>query len=374
MSDKKNVIDYYSLNVVVEREPGEDLLNHLKTNILGTPGGIRYMHTQTEEKLRFIGDKYFLLLRKNGRMLGSVGLVYRETELGGKNHVSWYVRYFAIKAPLKSVKPKPGKLMEQSGRGMSLLRQTSAPYLSRPSEMLINAPEGSEHSLVYAFIETENFQSVQFANQNKFETVRKFTTFLYNRFYPSKSRNVFRIQENEKEEVKALLKDFYSDHSLYMEQNLFYRGDYLVYKENGKIVAGMQANPDGWVVKDMGGRMGRVFVRIMPFIPFIRRIFNPQNFRFVAGDYIFWKPGYEKVLNEIFETACNINRTGMLITWSDTGSKLLKTLDENVPQGLVGKVISRFVIEVKIKFNNYEPEEKKGFYETPTFISAFDAT
>ncbi len=78
---------------------------------------------------------------------------------------------------MKSGKPKPGKQMEQSARGLSLLRMTAAPYFQKPGEKLKNIPEGTEKSLIYAYIEKENFQSLQFAIQNDFLTVRKFREF-----------------------------------------------------------------------------------------------------------------------------------------------------------------------------------------------------
>ncbi len=374
MKQNQSVINYHDLKVDVEQKPGADLIEHLRTNVLGTPGGLRYKHTQTKEKLQSLGESYFLLLRKSGRMLGSVGLCYRQTVFSGKKFSSWYIRYFSIKAPLKSAKPTSGKLMEQSGRGFSLLRKNGAPYLQKPGEYLKNLPEGTEKSLVYAYIEKENFQSVQFAVQNDFETVRNFTTYIFSRFFPVGNKNVFKLESHEKEEVRMLLSEFYNDHTLYMEQNLFYRDNYLVYKQDGKIVAGIQANPDGWEIKDMGGRFGKFFVHVAPYIPIINRVFNPAKMVFVAGDYIFWKPGYEEVLQDLFEASCKLNKTNLLITWSDTESKLIKTLDKQVDQGFIGKTISRVEVDVKIKFNGYEPGEKEVFYRNPAFISAFDTT
>ncbi len=374
MIPNKSVINYHELKVDVEQQPGADLLAHLQTNVLGTPGGLRYRHTQTEQKLQNLGEAYFLLLRKSGRMLGSVGLCYRETFFSGQNFISWYIRYFAIKAPLKSAKPKSEKLMEQSGRGLSLLRATAAPYLLKPGEYLKNIPAGTEKSLVYAYIEKENFQSVQFASQNDFENVRKFTTYIFSRFFPRKNKNVHRQQELEKAEIRKLLLDFYADHTLYMDSNLFYRDNYLVYKENGVIVAGMQANPDGWEVKDMGGKFGKFLVHVLPHIPVLRSFFNPAKLVFVAGDYIFWKPGYEKVLQSLFESACHMNGSKLLMTWSDTGSRLIAQYDKSIDQGYFGSMISRVEVDVKVKFNGYTPEEKDVFYQNPAFVSAFDAT
>ncbi len=374
MKENHSVINYHDLKVDVELHPEGDLVEYLKSNVLGTPGGVRYKHTQTEEKLKNLGEAYFLLLRKSGRMLGSIGLCCRETVFSDKTFTSWYVRYFAIKAPMKSARLKSDKPMEQSARGLSLLRMTAAPYFHRPGEKLKNIPEGTEKSLIYAYIEKENFQSLQFAVQNDFVTVRQFTTYIFSRFFPRKNKNVFKLQDHEKEEVRRQLMEFYRDHTLYMDQNLFYKDNYLVYKENGAIVAGIQANPDGWEIKNMGGKFGKLLVHVVPYIPLINRVFNPAKLKFVAGDYIFWKPGFEHVLQDMFETSCNLNKTSILMTWSDTGSKLINTIDTHVEQGYIGKAIKRVDADVKVRFIGYESGEIEVFYSNPTFISAFDAT
>jgi hypothetical protein len=370
----KTIANFLDLKVDVEKKASPDLLTHLTSNVLGTPGALRYKHTQTEEKLENLGDCYFLLLRKGSRMLGSVGLCYRKTVFAGRTYDSWNARYFAIKAPLKSSKPSSEKLLENSGRGSSLIRQFAAPYLHRPNEMLKNNPAGTEKSLLYAYIEKGNFQSMQFAVQNELETVRKLTTFLFNRFFPRKNKNVFKIQENEKDEVRKHLREFYSDHTLYMEEYLFFRDNYLVFKENGKIVAGMQANPDMWEIQEMPGFFGKILVNVFPYIPAINRVFNPRKFKFVAADYVFWLPGHENALSALFETACKINKRSLLMAWPDTDGKLLKTYDKYINQGLIGKMNQRVEVDIKVRFNGYEQEEKEGFFKHPAFISSFDLT
>jgi hypothetical protein len=374
MKKNQTIVNYHELEVDVEKKAGADLLEHLRTSVLGTPGGLRYKHTQTEEKLENLGESYFLLLRKSGRILGSVGLCYRQTLFAEKSYVSWYVRYFSIKAPLKSAKPTSGKLLENSGRGLSLLRKAGAPYLQKPGEYLKQFPAGTEKSLVYAYIEIENFQSVQFAVQNEFETVRKFTTYLFSRFIPRKNKDIFKIQEHEKDEVRNLLKTFYSEHTLYSDQNLFYRDQFLVCRKNGKIVAGMQANPDMWEIKEMGGMVGKFLVNILPHIPGINRVFNLRKLKFVAADYIFWEPGHENILAALFETACKLNKTNILMAWSDTGSKLIKTLDNYTDQGIIGKSIKRIEVDIKVKFNGYKEGENEEFFRNPAFVSSFDVT
>ena len=101
MADPKEVLKYLKLSVKVEEEPGEEIRNHLKNTLLGTPGKLRYRHTSFDTKLPFLGRIYFLILRKSEKLLGSVAFSLRETIVQGKELDVWYIRYFSVHAPLR---------------------------------------------------------------------------------------------------------------------------------------------------------------------------------------------------------------------------------------------------------------------------------
>ena len=110
MEDKRTLLTYHDLTVEVEERPSKELMDHLYSTVLGQPGGLRYRHKDLGERLNAPGENYFMFLRKKGRMMGSVGFVGRHMKTDGVQHDSWLIRYFSIKAPMRSTpKKRKGK-------------------------------------------------------------------------------------------------------------------------------------------------------------------------------------------------------------------------------------------------------------------------
>src|SRR6056297_2535430 len=104
MSEIKTVWEQGSMSTTLETLPPQELIDHIGTTYLGTPGGLQYHHTTGIDKLKNMKTCYFVFLRRSGKMLGSIGYALREAHAGEATYKCWLVRYFAIKAPLRSNK------------------------------------------------------------------------------------------------------------------------------------------------------------------------------------------------------------------------------------------------------------------------------
>ena len=109
MEKSRTLLTYHDLSVEVESKPGEELIEHMHNTVMGQPGGFQYHHTDLEDRLMSPGENYYMYLRKSGKMMGSVGFCGKPAETGGVAHDSWLIRYFSIKAPMRSV-PKKRKV------------------------------------------------------------------------------------------------------------------------------------------------------------------------------------------------------------------------------------------------------------------------
>ncbi len=105
-------------------------------------------------------------------------------------------------------------------------------------------------------------------------------------------------------EILNRLREFYSNHSFYFEQFVFRADSFYVLRENGRIIAGLSAIPTEYVIHNVPGAGGWIMMKILPFAPFFRRLFNPGLFRFVSLGYIFYLPGREDALTPLFESVC----------------------------------------------------------------------
>lgn len=371
---QKEIAKYHKLEVKVEQDPGQDIVDHLENTVIGTPGRLLYRLTGVEKKIRSLGTCYFLVLRKLSRLIGTIGLVPRTTSSQDALHKSWYIRYFSIKAPLRTKIHKKEDYGNKSSPGDNILKDSIKDYFYEPHRMLGKISDKNQKTFIYAYIESDNIRSKIFSDLMDFQTIRNFTTILFSRIKPGIHPEVQRIREEEKPEMLKLLRGFYKGYNMYTEQYLFYENNYYLLKLKNEIVSGIQANPERWEIKKMPGFRGKILFDIIPRIPGIKRIFNPQNFRFAAIEGIYYKEGYEKYLLPLFESVCALTKTRFALIWLDTHSPLIKTIDKLGHHGLPGKFIKRIKANIIIKFINFSEAEKDSFRNNPAYLSCFDMT
>lgn len=371
---KREIAKYHSLQAKVEQEPGEDVIDHLRKTVIGTPGRLQYGLTGIEKKIRLLGESYFLVLRKLNRLLGTIGFVLRTTYSQEVSYRSWYIRYFSIRAPLRTKIHKKENYNDKPSSGDNIIKDSIKDYFYEPDRLLGKIPDPNQKTFLYAYIERENVRSKIFSNQMDFKVIRSFTTIFFNRIHPEIHPGVHRIKEEEKTVMLELLRGFYRGFNMYTEQYLFYENSYYLLKVNNVIVAGVQANPETWEIIKKPGLKGKILFNIIPRIQGISRMFDPQNFRFLAIEGIYYKEGYENYLLPLFETICALTKIHFALIWLDTDSHVTRTIDKLGHRGLLSKFIKRVEANIIIKFINFSEEEKESFRKNPAYLSCFDVT
>ncbi|MCK4921435.1 MAG: hypothetical protein KAS71_10345 [Bacteroidales bacterium] len=353
-------------------EPDEELVAHLNSTILGTPGRIRYKLTSIENKLAHMTELYFVLLRRKDKLLGSIGFHKRITCFGDSNYKSWYIRYFSIHAPFRARRQEKENVRDPE-RGSSIIRDATSQYMIDPGLLMAENYDKSEKSLVYGYIETLNFRSMNFSEQVGYETIRKLKTLIFTRLKLRPGIKSERIENSRIEDFKIVLKDFYKDHSFFTTDNMFFNGNYFVHLENGEIQAGLQVHPEAWEVLELKGRVNTSLLKILPVLPYIKGIFNPNDFRFLAIEGIYFKEGKEALIELLIESVCAHFKTHFALFWIDSNSELYELLDRSIDFGIIGRSFDRAEANVRVRFNNYSEEEKREFFDNPSYMSAYDS-
>ncbi len=368
----KKLITFHQLHVEIVTQADEELLDHLQNTILGTPGGLLYQHTHIKKKLENIGKVYFMLLKKSGHLLGSVGLVDRQTEAGGEKYKSWYVRYFSIRAPLRSRKFKPEKEKRDASRSVGLLKSVALPYFENPGLLDDSPADNHDPSFLYAYIENANYRSLNFSAEMGLTKCRNFTTLLFSRFRLRGRNEVTRAEPHQYPEIVQKISSFYSGHTMFYPRHIFMDGNYFVYMENGRMTAGLQVHRDAWKIISRSGFAGKLLLKVFPGIPGVKKVFDPAHFRFLAIEGIWYEKGGEKYLEPLLEAVCHNFKTHVAIMWFDTFCPVLKAIEEYVDPGLLGKMIKRTDAEIRVRFYNFSPEKMEEFTSKPAYLSAFD--
>ena len=246
--------------------------------------------------------------------------------------------------------------MRDPDKGSNIIRNAALPYMMDPGQA-----EGKKHdpeakALIYGYIEANNIRSMNFSEQMGAETIRKFTTLIFTRISLRKRLNIERIEKDEINSFLPELKNFYKEYSFFTTQNMFFDGNYFVYREDDQIQIGMQVHPEAWKIVDLAGKHNKIVLKLLPSLPYVRSIFNPKDFRFLALEGIFYRPGKESLLEPFLESVCKHFKTHFALTWVDSASGLAADMLMNIDFGIIGKSFDSFDVHVRMRFNNYKDD------------------
>jgi len=353
-----------SLDLNISHTPPPELIELLANTVYGSNEGTRYQHTGVSEKLARLNNPTFITIIKHNRLIGAVTFCQRNFETSGADIKGLYVRYFsffeAFRSKTASKKP---------GRANGPIKQKVRAMMERGLDEQTN-----NKAVFYAYVELENERSRKICNDFGFSPVRKLSTLLFSRFFPKKRPDVFRVSEDEKPAVRQLLQGFYTNYNMYKSDRLFTNDNYFVIKDGEDIVAGVQATPVRWIIRAMPGLSGKIIMNILPLLPFLSRLFNPKKHRFLACDQVFYKKGYEHLLDGLFESVCAITGHYSAIFWADSRSPLYQGLSTHCKLGIMNKLKKDIPGDIVVNYNNIPKQEQEMFSQKPAYICSFDLT
>jgi hypothetical protein len=368
------VYNYKDLEVRVSDHANDEILYLLDHTIQGSEGGMRYSLQNVSPRIDAYKDKIrFVSLYKKNQVTGTIGSCFRESRLGDLVYPSTYLRYLAMQTTFQ-LEPgwrKRRRPVLKPERDDSF-KQKTLEIFSKPHLLdLQDVKEGDRH-LMYTFLESMNERSKNLVSQAGYEYVRSFLTVAFSRFSPKKDKHVSKIREEEKVKILELLSDYYASHSLFTTEYAFYGNRYYVLKEGEEIIAGVSAIPGVHKIYDIPGIWGWVIMKILPKVPYYKRLFSPGEFRYLVFDAVYCKEGHEKSLGVLFESVCAAEGYNTGLTWLDDRSKLFDKIRTEVNMGALNRMLNAKPGLVYIRFLNFDEKDREIFYESPAYISGFD--
>ncbi|MGC9471681.1 MAG: hypothetical protein ACP5D1_09060 [Bacteroidales bacterium] len=352
--------------------PGREMLDFLSNYELGTPGKLRYRHTGIDAKIKAMDPIPFLVLRRDGQIRGLIGFAFRMVQQAGVSVPAFNIRYFSIASPFQSTgQHSPAGKSRGHDRG-GMLKRYAGRIFDNPWMLL--GKEGNDPAFCYAFIEDENRRSSGLGETMGFLPVRYFYTLLYSRLFPGNDPGVTGVKPEERDEVLEKVHSFYRNHNFFTPQNLFYRDDYFVYRRDGKIVAGLQANTEKWIICDMPGPDGFLFTQVFPHIPVFRKLIGKQSMKFLALEGIWSEPGHENDILKIMESVMNRRKIFMALTWMDADGPLYRMLKKTGKRGFVGSFLKPVKARVVIRPSAGFDQGLETMKTRPAYISCLDMT
>jgi hypothetical protein len=227
----------------------------------------------------------------------------------------------------------------------------------------------SDKKLYYAYVEDSNFRSLDFTDFF-FEKIRNFSVIPFSRIIPKKDPRVHLV--NNEQEFLHIISDCYQHYTFFSPNESSNHYSCYVLIENNEVVAGLKAGIANWKIEQIPGFAMKLLLKIIPRLPYLKRVIQPGLFRFLTIDTLICKKDREEVLPNLFESVCAIKKvySAMIYTDSDTETyRQLKTLKK---MGLLNRFLREAKGVILARFVNFSSEEKKEFYENPVYISGFD--
>jgi L-amino acid N-acyltransferase YncA len=346
---KKSVIYQEGLfTITVDKTFDNTILALLRKTIYGTKGP-KYQHTGQELKLQNLKNPIFFILRKQDETIGFYCLSEREIWVNQEKYLGYYGRYLAIDE-------------NHQGNGFGkLLKKKAVEYVESNS---------ISPSVLYSYIEENNTRSFNISQKMGFETISTLETVLFSRLYPTADNRVARIDKVELPEILEKLELQYSHTFLRTFENINYQNNYFVLKENGRIVAGLQANPTRWKIVEMGGVGGKILLNVLPHIPILKRLINPEKYDFMAIEGIFMESNSEEYLYPLIEGVLHHFSMSSALFQLDSQSAILNLFKKRGDLGLLNAMKKDLKTNVTIKSINNKSPVPHG----EAYVSSFDFT
>lgn len=370
--EQESVLDYKKLEIKRIRKPDDDILSLLKATVLGSEGGMRYSMQNTEERIKSYGDGLsFLALYKKSSLKGVIGLCRRITINKGVKYDSTYLRYLAIQSAFQTERA-PKHRREKLSQASESFKQKILSVIRDPQHATGEEHVNGHPHVMYAYVESRNERSRNMINQAGYEYIRSFLTVAFSRFDPKPDPDVTRLSPEEEPAMGRLLDEQYSGYCFYTNEFSFYDHRYYVLRRNGEIVAGVGAIPAQYRVVNVPGVWGWLMMKVLPRTPYFRRLFAPEEFRYVILNAIYCRPGSEDLLPDLFGAVCAAEGYNTALTWLDDHSSLYEILRTNRQMGTLNRMLNAKPGLVYASFTGLTPAETEKFYESPAYISGFD--
>ena len=346
-------------------EHNSAILNLLENTTIGT-NGAKYRHLHTSQKIADLHKPHYFTIFRHEKAIANITICERPMLVNNNLTDTFYIRYFAFDSAFQT------KEKAREKKRPSIFQEYVLKLLSTSN---LNVDEPAYAPKIYwAIVDTENTRSLQMVERYGFEKISKIDTTAFSRFKLRKQAQVSRACKSEEAEIWQEIQNFYSGYSDLSNIHLFKHHNYFVLKENGRIIAGIQANKVEWRIEAMPGVLGKFLVKALPYIPYLNRIINPNNYQFLATEGLFWKAGFEHKVKTLLEGVLYEQNCYSMLLWTDQKDIRINTILKKSKLGILQKIKSNNDVNIVAKFNNVSEGDISAMKNQTHYISGFDCT
>lgn len=222
-------------------------------------------------------------------------------------------------------------------------------------------------------MEPDNVRSVNLVEQADYRTTGTFYTLPFSRRKPCADKRVRRSGEQDRQEIGWKLEKYWQSANGWISDFIQHGNNYFVFEEDGELIAGVQAHPAMYRMKNMPGLQGFLFLRVFSHLPYFRKILRGLDLRFLAFEGIFCKEGCEEKIPLLLESCCALMGYHAGLAWLDERSSLYQPLRDSKEMGLLGKLAGKEPISIYANFQQMDESLRDKISNKAFYISAFDS-
>ena len=244
------------------------------------------------------------------------------------------------------------------GQLLQLVRQFCDRELERPG-------------MAFAYVEKTTVFTLQMSDRVGHALEAEMPLLLFSRLWPSDDPRVGWARTSERAGIVERLNRLYADHELTDFEASLNTDRYLVLREAGRIVAGLQVEKLIWTLVSLPGHSGRLVMRAMPWIPFTRGRLDPDRLPLLRFGNLLVEPGQGAAAMVLMNAALARENASLAMTLLDRRSAVLATIRENGSFGLLSKAVNG-AVQVHLDVWGMTDEEVAELGSRPLLPGAAD--
>jgi len=218
--------------------------------------------------------------------------------------------------------------------------------------------------IIYAYVESANTRSKRTFQKAGYDCLTTFIATTHTRAYPKFNKNVSKVGYDDAKEVLNILKSQYSGYSFVDIEQSYKPENFYILKEDGRIKAGLQCLLLDWSFVNIGGTEGFILMKVIPYIPILRKVKNMRNLSFIkiGNAFMFDSKSFAKLLDSVLV----LNNVNSIMTYSNRVSTVDLTIIKEMERGILSSIGSQVLLFYKSK------NISKNELDKPQFISIVD--
>jgi GNAT superfamily N-acetyltransferase len=313
-------------------------------------GGTRYRIRDIVDKLRVLAGWEFVTLNLGNDLVGFYMLRRKQVRIGSSVVKAYYRTFLTVAKEYRGM-----------GYGYLLVEQAKRHFAS----------EMGESGLLYGYVEAENLASLATLKQAGYESIASFSSSIFSRWRPRHDARCRLLRRCERGGMEALLTELYEDHVLLDFDQSLNPESYWVLESSGTIAAGIQVETCNWQIVHLPGASGALLVHGVSRIPFLRRMFDAQQCRFVKFGNLHARPGYESLIFSLMESVLAATKVYSAVIFHDPRSATFERISDSGRFGLLNSGIDTKVHVMASTFG-FTKGQEQALRNRPMMISPLD--